>query len=137
MNLKDQTIDLISRVLKMDPVAVSEIVETPPQPELGDLALPCFRFAKQERKAPPLIAQDLAAKISAEAGQLVKVEAHGPYVNFFYDRSAYATSVFQAAAAQPDKLIGHVADPERAKQVVLVEYSSPNIAKPFLSLIHI
>lgn len=131
MNLKDQTIDLISRVLMMDPVAVSEIVETPPQPELGDLALPCFRFAKQEHKAPPLIAQDLARQISAQANHLAKVEAKGPYVNFFYDRAAYASSIFQAAQAQPDRFIGHLCDPARADQVVLVEYSSPNIAKPF------
>ena len=131
MNLRDQTIDLISRVLNMGPVAISELVETPPQADMGDLALPCFKFAKQERKAPQMIAQDLAEKISAQAPHLAKVEAKGPYVNFFYDRSAYAASIFQAGSDQPDKLIGHVSDPARADQVVLVEYSSPNIAKPF------
>ncbi|MDO5033423.1 MAG: arginine--tRNA ligase [Eubacteriales bacterium] len=131
MNLREQTIDLISRVLQMDPATITELVETPPQADMGDLALPCFRFAKQERKAPPLIAQDLAAKLSSRVPYLAKVEAKGPYVNFFYDRAAYAKSVFDLAKEEDGKLLGHRTQADRANQVVLVEYSSPNIAKPF------
>lgn len=67
-------------------------LETPPDATMGDLGMPCFQFAKQFRKAPVQIAQDLAAVMRA-SGWVREVRAVGPYVNFFMDKHRVAAEV--------------------------------------------
>ncbi|MEZ4626847.1 MAG: arginine--tRNA ligase, partial [Eubacteriales bacterium] len=62
-------------------------LETPPTPEMGDYAFPCFKLAKTLRKAPPVIAGELAANIVLPEG-VARAEATGGYVNFYLDKSA-------------------------------------------------
>jgi arginyl-tRNA synthetase len=71
--------------------AISNLLETPKKSEMGDLAFPAFSLAKSLRKAPNMIAADIAEKISSEGFE--KIVATGPYVNFFLDKSATATAV--------------------------------------------
>ncbi|MFZ3108645.1 MAG: arginine--tRNA ligase, partial [Lactococcus raffinolactis] len=66
--------------------AISNLLETPKKSEMGDLAFPAFSLAKSLRKAPNMIAADIAEKISSEGFE--KIVATGPYVNFFLDKSA-------------------------------------------------
>ncbi|MCK4555735.1 MAG: arginine--tRNA ligase, partial [Candidatus Aenigmarchaeota archaeon] len=56
--------------------------EMPPESVDADLAVPCFMFAKEMKKAPAVIAKELAAKITPSKALIGKVEALGPYVNF-------------------------------------------------------
>lgn len=96
-------------------------LEIPPDSALGDYALPCFDLAKERKKAPAAIAKDIAANFSADF--LEKVEAAGPYVNFFIKSQALAAAVL--AASQND-----LWSFGKAGKRILVEYPGPNTNKP-------
>ena len=58
-------------------------LETPPDRTLGDFAFPCFKLSREQRKAPPIIANEIASKIMASFNpEEISVNALGPYVNF-------------------------------------------------------
>lgn len=102
-------------------------VEVPANKAMGDYAFPCFRLAKTFRKAPPLIAQDLAGKLEKPAF-ISKMEVVGAYVNFFLDKGVYAGQILQ-------RILTEGADYGKSKigegKTFVIDYSSPNIAKPF------
>lgn len=127
MDFKEQVIDKLSELTGMDKETLTGLTEVPPNPELGDLAFPCFTLARTMRKAPPLIAAELAEKLSCVEG-IEKVNAVGGYLNFFFDRAAFAKDalglVFEKGEDYGSTDIGK-------DKTVLVEFSSPNIAKPF------
>lgn len=102
------------------------MLEMPPDPEMGDAALPCFRLAKQLRLSPQKIAADLAEKIGMPAG-VSRVELKGAYVNFFFDRKEYAQITLNAALATDT----WGACNQGQGRVIVIDYSSVNIAKPF------
>lgn len=101
-------------------------LEYPELPENGDLAFPCFTLAKELKKAPPAIAADLAAKVKLPEG-FARVEAKGPYLNFFLDRASMSERAV-AAALEAGESFGDRTDAHRGK--VMVEYVSPNTNKP-------
>jgi arginyl-tRNA synthetase len=119
---------------------VYALVEVPPDESKGDYAFPCFRLAKALRKAPQQIAADIAVALGADADPVgadseatpadstARVACEGAYVNFFVDRQALAADVIRAVAEDPDGFGG--ADIGKGRKVI-VEFSSPNIAKPF------
>ena len=101
-------------------------LERPKSGELGDLAFPCFRAAKQLGKNPVQVSQELAASICIEGSTLV---AAGPYLNLKLSPGTRAKAVLGAILeAAPDRPYG--SRPAHGKKVI-VEYSSPNIAKLF------
>ena len=127
MDFKEHITDKLTELTGLDRETVSAAMETPPDEKLGDLAFPCFPLAKVMRKAPPLIAQELASKLSAD-DLIDKVDAVGGYLNFFFNRSVFISDTVSAAMDAGNSWGS--ADIGRGK-TVLVEYSSPNIAKPF------
>lgn len=106
---------------------IREMVEVPADSKMGDYAFPCFKLAKLLRKAPPLIAKSIAEQIEAD-GIFEKVESVNAYVNMFISRDAFIEDAVKEVVAKGDTFgssdIG-------AGRKVIVEYSSPNIAKPF------
>ncbi|MBE6032877.1 MAG: arginine--tRNA ligase [Firmicutes bacterium] len=115
---------------KLDQLTQEEILgmlETPPEMSMGDYAFPCFRLAKVLRKAPPLIAKDLAEQLSSDP-LFIKVEQVNAYVNFFLSRENF---VREAAAAVAEEKEAFGRSDLGAGKRVIVEFSSPNIAKPF------
>ncbi|NLW12503.1 MAG: arginine--tRNA ligase, partial [Clostridiaceae bacterium] len=102
-------------------------LEIPPQSHMGDFAFPCFRLAKTMRKAPPMIAAELA-DVLATADFIERTETAGGYLNFFVRRSAYIAGQVKNALAAGSSLGS--SDQGNGKTVI-VEFSSPNIAKPF------
>lgn len=129
MNIKQDISLLLSRHLEMSPDELLALVETPPQEDLGDYAFPCFKLAKTLRKAPQQIAMDLAETLRSDLPAIVeRVEATGPYVNFFLSRAAYAQAYF--AEYDPADPIGGERELGQDRRIIM-EYSSPNIAKPF------
>ena len=98
----------------------------PPDGEMGDIALPCFRFAKALKAPPPVIASKLAADFSCEG--IASAEAAGGYLNLRIDRSVFAKKITDEIVSG-DKVYGS-SDIGGGKTVVL-DYSSPNVAKPF------
>ncbi|MEA4940618.1 MAG: arginine--tRNA ligase [Christensenella sp.] len=102
-------------------------LETPPSPEMGDYAFPCFRLAKALKKAPPAIAQELALSLALPQG-VAKAEATGGSLNFFLDKSARAKAVLERVFAEGERYGGSDLGGGRN---VCIDYSSVNIAKPF------
>ena len=103
-------------------------IEIPPQPQLGDYAFPCFRLAKHLRRSPVQIADELARKAKDAVSDLHDVQAINGYLNFFVDRSSYNSSVLKRVLSTGDTL---GMDTIGEGKTVIVEFSSPNIAKPF------
>jgi len=102
-------------------------IESPRDPELGDFAFPCFPLAKLRKQAPPRIAAELAGAL-AGAIEGVTTEATGPYLNFRVDRDALASSVVTSILTQGAEYGG---GDEGAGKTIVLDFSSPNIAKPF------
>ncbi len=119
----------IERIAPSAAVPENEIVTYlayPPDGKMGDIALPCFRFAKALRMAPPAIAAALADGFCCEG--VASVETAGGYLNFRIDRGALLERLYGQINSQ-DKPYGS-SDIGAGKTVVL-DYSSPNVAKPF------
>ena len=107
---------------------IMALIEIPSDEKMGDYAFPCFRLAKALRKAPQMIAADIAGRIAGNEA-FAKVENVNAYVNFFIDRAYFAGQVVEEVNEE-GKMYGR--SDEGAGRTVIVEYSSPNIAKPFL-----
>ncbi len=101
-------------------------VEVPQNPEMGDYAFPCFRFAKTFHKAPQVIAKDIAGKLSGNPF-FEKVEQVNAFVNMFPDRTRVAEITVNAALDRES----FAGSDEGAGKTVVIDFSSPNIAKPF------
>jgi arginyl-tRNA synthetase len=125
---REEIVAAIARKTETEPDQVRAQLAVPPKLDMGDFAYPCFSLAKKLRKAPPAIAQDLAGKMASGLALIDKVEAAGPYVNFSVNRQLFAQAVLRDAIAK-GSAFGQLKDGEG--KVVLIDYSSPNIAKPF------
>lgn len=106
---------------------IMSMIETPADIKMGDYAFPCFKLAKLLRKAPPVIAKSIAEAIGDDP-MFEKVESVNAYVNMFVSKEDFAREVVSEAVEKGD-------DYGRSSigggKKVIVEYSSPNIAKPF------
>ncbi len=112
------------------PEALAEIIKTPPSSDMGDYALPCFTFAKLFRRAPHLIATNLAEELqpAIEASkEFVSAQAEGPYVNFRVSIAYMATSILPKI--ENGTFFQENAQPTRER--VMIEYSQPNTHKGF------
>ena len=106
---------------------ISAALEIPKESKLGDIALPCFKFARTLRKAPAAIAQDIAdALVVPEC--VGRTETAGGYLNFFFDREYTARSLSALDGWTGESTRG---EREGEGRTVCLDYSSVNIAKPF------
>ena len=127
MDFKEHIIDKLQKLTGLELEAIEKAVETPPDEKLGDLAFPCFPLAKVMRKAPPIIAQELKEQLSSDE-TIAQVDAVGGYLNFFFNKAMFISDTVTAARkAGEDWGKSEMGN----GKTVLVEYSSPNIAKPF------
>jgi arginyl-tRNA synthetase len=108
---------------------VARLIETPKDPKMGDYAFPCFALAKAQKKAPPVIAKELAGALSASLPPGFKaIEAAGPYLNARVEPGAFAAAVL---ADVRERGARYGTSDEGRGQKVAIDYSSPNIAKRF------
>jgi len=127
--LREEIGEVLAPLVEMETDRVLELLEIPPEPEFGDLAFPCFTLAKTLKKPPPVIAKELSEKLSGQQGRLWdKAEPRGPYLNFYIAPKAYSHEVLKKAWDE-EKYYGHT-DLGKGHNVP-IDYSSPNIAKPF------
>ena len=106
---------------------ITALIEVPPNKDMGDFAFPCFKLAKVFRKAPNMIAAELSEKIEAKV-VISNVTPLGGYINFFVNKSQLAETVIKDVLTKKEKY-GH-SDLGKDKTIV-IDFSSPNIAKPF------
>ena len=126
IDYKDSVAELISEKVELEKEKIYEIIEIPPDMEMGDYAFPCFILAKTFKKNPALIAKELSQSIELN-NKFEKVVNNGPYLNFFLNRSEFNKETLKEIYNNDNygkKNIGK-------NRNVIVEFSSPNIAKPF------
>jgi len=122
--------EAIVKALKITGLSSEEreqFLETPRERERGDYAFPCFVLASRLKKNPVEIAKELAKQIKLPK-EFDKVEAVGPYLNFFVNRYFLAEQTVRTILKQKDK---YGAIKPLRKETLVVELSSPNVAKPF------
>lgn len=106
---------------------IRDMVEIPADSRMGDYAFPCFKLAKVLRKAPPTIAQGIAEKLQGNE-LFEKVENVNAYVNMFLSRKVFLHELVSGVASAKERYGSSDIGQNRK---VIVEFSSPNIAKPF------
>lgn len=128
IDFKENIAQKISEVTNIDKEELKTYIEIPPNSDLGDYAFPCFKLAKSLRKAPPVIASEIKEAIKLDDGSIEKIEIVGGYLNIYINKASLAETVLKEVAQKQEKYgssnIG------MGKNVV-IDYSAPNIAKPF------
>ena len=128
IDFKENIAQKISEVTNIDKEELKTYIEIPPNSDLGDYAFPCFKLAKSLRKAPPVIASEIKEAIKLDDGSIEKIEIVRGYLNIYINKASLAETVLKEVAQQQEKYgssnIG------MGKNVV-IDYSAPNIAKPF------
>lgn len=105
---------------------IYQLIEIPPQENMGDYSFPCFQLAKTLRKNPAQIAAELASTLDIE--DFSEIKNVGPYINFFLDRKKFENDVINAIIDKKENF--GKSDMGKGKTAI-VEFSSVNIAKPF------
>lgn len=128
IDFKENIAQKISEVTNIEKEELKTYIEIPPNSDLGDYAFPCFKLAKSLRKAPPVIASEIKEAIKLDDGSIEKIEIVGGYLNIYINKASLAETVLKEVAQKQEKYgssnIG------MGKNVV-IDYSAPNIAKPF------
>ncbi len=125
-NFKEIIAKQIARTIEINEKELESYIETPKDTKNGDYAFPCFRLAKELRKAPPAIANEIKEKIEP-VEEIEKIEVVGGYLNFFINKETLAKEVLEEISKTEQYGKSEIG---KEKNIV-IDYSAPNIAKPF------
>ena len=125
-NFKQIIAEQISKTININEKELESYIETPKDSKNGDYAFPCFRLAKELRKAPPVIANEIKEKIEP-VEEIEKIEVAGGYLNFFINKTTLAEEVLREISKTEQYGKSEIG---KEKNIV-IDYSAPNIAKPF------
>ncbi|HID96444.1 MAG TPA: arginine--tRNA ligase [Candidatus Latescibacteria bacterium] len=122
-----EVVDILREGSDLTEEEIKGLIETPPDPQLGDYAFSCFVLAKKLRKPPDIIAEGLSRRLKPRE-YISQIKNAGPYINFTVDRSKFTEAVLREIFTGRDSF----GDWEVGSgKTVVVDFSSPNIAKPF------
>lgn len=127
-NFKEEIAKKIAISLNLEFNKIIEYIEVPPTNDLGDYAFPCFKLAKTLKKSPIEIALKIQEQINIDKEQIEKIDIIGGYINIYINKEKLAKEVFEEINDKKEKY-GFL-DIGKGKNVV-IDYSAPNIAKPF------
>ena len=125
-NFKQIIAKQISKIIEINEKELESYIEMPKDSKNGDYAFPCFRLAKELRKAPPVIANEIKEKIE-QVDDIEKIEVAGGYLNFFVNKTALAEEVLGEISKTEQYGESKVGEGKN----IVIDYSAPNIAKPF------
>ena len=127
LDFKKEIANAIEETTKLNSDEIYGFIEIPKDSENGDYAFPCFKLAKQLRKSPVEIARNITERIQLDDDIIERMEVATGYINFFVNKNKLAEVVIKEMQEKNE-----YGKSEFGKgTTVLVEYSSPNIAKPF------
>lgn len=128
INFKKEIANKIAKVTNLNEEELEKYIEVPPNSDLGDYAFPCFKLAKDLRKAPPMIANDIKENIKIDESIIEKIDIVGGYLNIFINKETLVKTVLEEVAKEKEQYgSSKLGEGKNA----VIEYSSPNIAKPF------
>ena len=117
----------IAKVTNLNEEELESYIEKPKDQKNGDYAFPCFRLAKELRKAPAIIANDIQEKIEMDKEKIEKIEVVGGYLNFYINKNAITKEVLEKVEIDEEYGKSKIGEGKN----IVIDYSSPNIAKPF------
>ena len=127
LDFKKVIADSIANVTKLDCKELYSFIEVPKESNNGDYAFPCFRLAKELKKSPMMIADEIKEKINLDSNIIEKVDSVAGFLNFFVNKNILAQEVINEM-----KNSNEYGKSEIGKDTnVVIDYSAPNIAKPF------
>src|SRR3989344_8040227 len=99
--MKELIVKKLSKIIYLKEEELTNLIEMPPSPELGDYSFPCFSLSKIFKKSPNEIALELAVKLDSK--EFEKIDVKGPYINFFINKKSLAESTLKEILKQKDK----------------------------------
>ena len=126
-DLKKEIAVAIAKVTNIEEIEIYGYIEVPKDTSNGDYAFPCFKLAKTMKKAPQQIATDIKDNISVDEEKIIKIDIAGGYLNFYINKNILVKEVLQKVEDEEEYC---KATSQKNKNIV-IDYSSPNIAKPF------
>lgn len=130
LNFKSEIAKKIAQIVKIETSELETYIEIPKDSANGDFSFPCFRLAKELRKAPQVIASEIKEKLELEESNdiIEKIDVIGGYLNFYINKNILIKEVLSEINKEKENY--GASDIGKGKNII-VEYSSPNIAKEF------
>ena len=127
IDFKDIIANKIALCIGFDKDEIKQYIEIPPSGDMGDYAFPCFSLAKELKKSPIMIAEDIKSKIDIDEN-IEKIEVLKGYLNFYINKKVLTENVLEEYSKTNENYgKSNIGEGKN----VIVEYSAPNIAKPF------
>ena len=127
INFKNEIAKYIANAIDIQENEIESFIEIPKDKNNGDYAFPCFRLAKTFKKAPVQIAEEIKNKIEIDSNHISKLDTVGGYLNFFVNKKLKTKELLIELSKNDEYGKSSIGNGKN----IIVEYSSPNIAKPF------
>ena len=119
--------EAIAKATSIEENEIYGYIEIPKDSTNGDYAFPCFKLAKVMKKSPMQIAEEIKERISIDEEKILKIDIAGGYLNFYINKNILVKDVLQRIEDEEE----YCKAPSKKNKNIVIDYSSPNIAKPF------
>ena len=127
VNFKTIIAKELAKAVDISEEELESYIEIPKDTNNGDYSFPCFKLAKELKKAPPVIANEIKEKLNFEGTGIEKVEVVGGFLNFFVNKEMLAKEVLNEVSKSEEYGKSKIGEGKN----IVIDYSAPNIAKPF------
>ena len=127
LNFKKEIAKSVAKVVELNENELESFIEVPKDSTNGDYAYPCFRLAKELKKSPVMIANDIKEKIVVDENIIEEIEVVSGYLNFYVNKEKMANEVISEMLKNDEYGKSNIGNGKN----VIIDYSAPNIAKPF------